>query len=66
MLKMKMINIEAYIQPTNLTNVTQSNLICHSKLGFFFSRVNRLNCKKKNKKRVGLDSDLQKILFKKI
>ena len=32
MLKMKMINIEAYIQPTNLTNVTQSNLICHSKL----------------------------------
>ena len=52
MLKMKMINIEAYIQPTNLTNVTQSNLICHSKLGvFFFSWVNRLNCKKKKKKK---------------
>ena len=41
---MKMINIEAYIQPTNLTNLTQSNLICHSKLRFFFSWVNRL-CK---------------------
>ena len=28
MLKMKMINIEAYIQHTNLTNLTQSNLMC--------------------------------------
>ena len=61
MLKMKMINIEAYIQPINLTNVTQSNLICHSKLGSLslslsLGLIGEI-VKKKNKKRVGLDSD---------
>ena len=51
MLKMKMINIEACIQLTNLTNLIQSNLTCHFKLFFFFWWVNRFNCKKRRKKK---------------
>ena len=50
MLKMKMINIEACIQLTNLTNLIQSNLTCHFKFFFFWGWVNRFNCKKRRKK----------------
>ena len=65
MLKMKMINIEACIQLTNLTNLIQSNLTRHFKLFFFFWWVNRFNCKKRRKKKSWIIFKLEKFLIQK-
>ena len=65
MLKMKMINIEACIQLTNLTNLIQSNLTCHFKLFFFFGGLIGLIVKKEEKKKSWIIFKLEKFLIQK-